>query len=215
MGRTPTVDAMALIHKATLTPSTLEWLTAWLPSRPWSQGTTEVKQLGAYRFDDPAGQVGIEAILLQTAEGSVLHVPLTYRNAPLAGAEDFLVGTLEHSVLGLRWVYDGCGDPIWAAALASTVLTGGTQAEEFVDQGDRLEPREPSATVSGSGTLGSPVAPIDAVASHDDGATTVVRAGALELVVVRVIGAEVPAEQTLTGRWATGGPAVLAGVRSV
>jgi hypothetical protein len=205
---------MALLHKATLTPSKLELLNAWLPSRPWSQGATEVQQLGAYRFDDPAGDVGMEAFLLQTADGSILHVPLTYRSAPLAEAETFLVGTLEHSVLGLRWVYDGCGDPIWAAALATAMLTGGTQAELFVDEGDRLEPREPTATVSGSGTPGSPVAAIDAVTSHDDGATTVVRAGPLEVVVVRVVGAEVPAEQTLTGRWADGGPAVLAGVRS-
>src|SRR5438270_5818036 len=100
---------MALIYKATLNPSKLSLLAAWLPGRPWFPGDTDVQQLGAYRFDDPAGEVGIESFLLQTGDGSVVHVPLTYRGAPLAQAEEFLVGTTEHSVLGTRWVYDGCG----------------------------------------------------------------------------------------------------------
>jgi Maltokinase N-terminal cap domain len=88
-------------------------LSAWLPGRLWFTGRAEVQPPGAYRFDDPAGEVGIEAILLQAADGSVLHAPLTYRRAPLDGAQDYLIGTTEHSVLGRRWVYDGCGDPIW------------------------------------------------------------------------------------------------------
>jgi hypothetical protein len=206
---------MALIHQATLTPSKLELLIAWLPGRPWSAGRSDLRPVGAYRFDDPAGQVGMEAFLLQAGDGSVLHVPLTYRGAPLAGAEDFLVGTTEHSVLGRRWVYDGCADPVWAAALATTVLTGATQVEELVDTGGRLVAREPTATVRGSGTPGSPVPAIEAVGCTDDGPTTVMRAAGLELVVVRVTGTEVPATATLTGRWAGGGPAVLAGVQPI
>jgi hypothetical protein len=202
---------MALIYKATLTPSKLELFSAWLPGRPWFGGT-DVRQLGAYRFDDPAGQVGIETFLLGADDGSVLHAPLTYRGAPLAGAQQHLIGTTEHSVLGRRWVYDGCADPVWAMALATTVLTGGTQAEEFVDQGGRLEPRQLTATVRGSGTPGTPVAEFDSVTCSDEGLTTVVRAGGLDLVVVRVVGAEVSSPETLSGRWADGGPVVLAGV---
>lgn len=206
---------MALIHRATLSPTKLELLTAWLPSRPWFTGGADLRQLGAYRFDDPAGEVGIEALLPQAGDGLVLHVPLTYRGAPLAGAEEFLIGTAEHSVLGTRWVYDGCGDPVWATAMATTVLTGGTQAEEFVDVGGRLEPRDATARVVGSGTAGTQVEPIHAVSCHDEGLTTVIRADVLELVVVRVVGAEVSAAHTLTGSWAEGGPAVLAGVRPI
>jgi len=208
---------MALIYKATLNPPKLKLLTAWLPSRSWFDGEPEVQQLGAYRFDDPAGEVGIEAFLLEAGDGSVLHVPLTYRGVPLAGAEEFLVGTTEHSVLGTRWVYDGCGDPVWATALATTVLTGGTQVEEFVDVDGRLELREATATVLGSGLTGTQVSEIDAVSCHDEGLMTVIRADVLELVVVRVVGAEVSAAQTLTGSWAGGGgwPAVLAGVRPI
>jgi Maltokinase N-terminal cap domain len=206
---------MALIHRATLEPSKLALLTAWLPSRTWFTGETDVRQVGAYRFDDPAGEVGIETILVQAGDRSVLHLPLTYRGEPLAEAEDFLVGTLQHSVLGTRWVYDGCGDPVWATALLTTVLTGGTQVEELVDVDGHLEPREPTATVLGSGAPGAPVPDVDRVSSHDEGDATIVRAGAVELVVVRVVGAEVAAEQVLTGRWAGGGPAVLAGVLPV
>ena len=109
---------MAILYQATLNPSKLNLLNAWLPSRPWSSGVTDTQSVGAYRFDDPAGEVGMEAFLLKAGDGSVLHVPLTYRGAPLAGAEEFLIATTEHSVLGRRWVYDGCGDPLWATALA-------------------------------------------------------------------------------------------------
>ena len=208
---------MALLHKATLTPSKLELLAGWLPTRAWFSGSADVQQVGAYRFDDPAGEVGIEALLVRDAAGAVLHVPLTYRGAPLAGAEDSLIGTLDHSVLGPRWVYDGCADPVWAAQLTRTILTGGTQAEEFVDQGDgHTRPRTSSVRVQGSGTGAAPADPNTAtgeVTCHDDGATTVVQAGDVELVVVRVLGAEVSAAHTLTGSWTDGGPALLAGLR--
>jgi hypothetical protein len=204
---------VALIYKAVLTPSKLCLLTAWLPSRSWFTGEADLRQVGAYRFDDPAGEVGLEALLVQSGGGSVFHVPLTYRSRPLPGAEEFLVGTAEHSVLGPRWVYDDCGDPVWTTALATTVLTGGTQAEEFMNVGGRLEPRAPTATVWGSGTVGSPVGPIAAVNCRDDGPTTVVRSEQVELVIVRVIGTEARGEQTLTGSWADGRPAVLAGAR--
>lgn len=204
---------MAQIYKAVLNPSKLDLLNAWLPSRRWFTATGELRQVGAYRFDDPAGEVGMEALLVQSGGGPVLHVPLTYRGMPLAGAEDSLVGTAEHSVLGTRWVYDACGDPVWATAMTTTVLTGGTQVEEFYDIDGRLEPRSPTATVWGSGTAGTPVDPIDAVRCRDDGHTTVVRSEHFDLVVVRVVGAEAPGEHTLTATWTDGGPTTLAGVR--
>src|SRR6476619_4019537 len=107
-----------LFHHATLTPGKLELLRGWLPGKGWAAGAGRVRQLGSYRFDDPEGQVGLEAFLLQTEDDGVLHVPLSYRAAPLDGAGDDLVGTTEHSALGTRWVYDGCADPVWATALA-------------------------------------------------------------------------------------------------
>ncbi|WP_163505670.1 CG0192-related protein [Fodinicola acaciae] len=201
---------MALIHSATISPTKLELLAAWLPGRSWFTGDPNVRRLGAYRFDDPAGEVGLEALIVRS-DGPVLHTPLTYRDAPLAGADDFLVGTTEHSVLGKRWVYDGCADPVWVAAAASVVVGDGGQAEEIFATDGQQQRREPSATVAGSGSAGrSPV--IDAVTCHDDGGTTVVRGGGVELVVVRVVGTEISVTDTLTGAW-SGGSGVLAGIR--
>lgn len=205
---------MALLHRATLRPSKLELLATWLPDRPWAAGAAGFEAAGAYRYDDPAGEVGLEAHLLRTDDGAVLHVPLSYRGAPLPGAEHALLGTMEHSVLGTRWVYDGCADPVWVVALTRAVLTGAPQAEELVDVDGELVPREPSARVAGSGREADPALPADApLTPHDDGPVTVVRTGDLDLVVVRVVGAEPAAEHVLTGTWANGGPATLAAVR--
>ena len=41
---------------------------------------------------------------------------MTYRGAPLAGAEEALIGTSEHGVLGTRWIYDAAHDPVAVAA---------------------------------------------------------------------------------------------------
>jgi Maltokinase N-terminal cap domain len=88
---------MALLHHATLTPSKPELIAGWLPQQPWAAGLPEVTPFGGFRLDDPAGEVGVEGILLRSADGAVVvHVPLTYRGAPLAGAEDaLLTGTWE------------------------------------------------------------------------------------------------------------------------
>lgn len=204
---------MALIYKATLSPSKLELLSAWLPTRPWFSGGTDLEQVAAYRFDDPAGEVGLEGFLIQAGNGPVMHAPLTYRNAPIAGADEHLVTTAEHSVLGTRWVYDGCGDPVWAAALAAAAVGGMPQAEEVVDVDGDLVPREATAKVTGSGQDSTSVPDLDKVSCHDDGPTTVIQVGAIELVVVRVIGAEVEGTDTLTGSWAGREPALLAAVR--
>lgn len=206
-----TVTGMAVLHRATLSPSKLELLTGWLAGRSWSGRPGGLEQLGAYRFDDPAGEVGIESFLLGSSDGRVLHVPVTYRAAPVEGAEADLVGTMEHSVLGHRWVYDGCADPVWAAQLLSVVLTGGTQAALFLAGGS--DPLPATATVEGSGTAGTPVEDVTSVSGRDEGDTTVVRAASREILLARVVGADVAAPHTLTGRWTDGGPATLAGVR--
>jgi hypothetical protein len=65
--------------------------------------------------------------------------------------------------------------------------------------------------VRGSGALGTLVSGIVAATYIDQGATTVVRAGTVELIVARLVGAAVEAGQTLT--WAGSEPAVLAGAR--
>ena len=192
---------MGFVHRtATLAPSKQELLEAWLPSRPWAAGATAVTKVGEYRFDDPEGEVGIETILWQTPGGAVLQVPFTYRAEPLPGAEEFLVGTSEHSVLGPRFVYDGCADPVWAAAVTTTILTGGTQAQMVVEHDGQLVDVPARVPVRGSGAPGADVPLVSAVDSvRDDGPVTVVVAGGLTLSLARVVGTPLSGSGTLTG----------------
>ena len=191
---------MALIHRATLSPSKQELVESWLPTRSWGSGRTVAGKLAEYRFDDPAGEVGVETILWRTDDGAVLQTPLTYRAAPLGGAETYLIGTSEHSVLGHRWVYDGCGDPVWAATLTAAILTGGTQAQMFFEQDGKRVDVPPRMQVRGSGSTGDllEVTSIDSVI--DEGTVTLVRAGDLELTLARVVGSPLDGGPTLTGR---------------
>jgi hypothetical protein len=143
--------------------------------------------LGSYRFDDPGGEVGLETMILETTGGAVLQVAVTYRGEPMEGADDVLIGTAEHSVLGPRWVYDACADPVYAQALATTILTGGSQAELQVVTGDGYERWEPKTVVRGSGEPGREVPDVDHARPVDSATTTVIDAGLLEVRVLRLV----------------------------
>ncbi|NUT52404.1 MAG: hypothetical protein HOV94_34690 [Saccharothrix sp.] len=205
---------MALIHRATLSPTKRELLATWLPGRAWHSGPTgEVSQVAAYRFDDPAGEVGIETLLVRIDDGPVFQVPLTYRGAPLAGADEWLVGTTRHSVLGERWVYDATGDPVYAAALTSVVNGQAGQAEELVQLDDRLERREPSMTVAAAATGGAALA-AGVVERVVDGDPAIIVTDTVELAVRRRLdtGADLTGA-LLTGTWpGQGTPVALASV---
>ncbi|XVS60871.1 CG0192-related protein [Actinosynnema sp. CA-299493] len=195
---------MALIHRATVTPGKVELLAGWLPGRDWHTGPTgEVTRVASYRFDDPAGEVGIETLLVRVGDGPVLQVPLTYRDAPLAGGDEWLIGTTEHSVLGKRWVYDAFGDPVYVAALAEAILTGAGQVEEFVQLDDRLERRDPNMgiAVTGHGQGVAPAAGAVERVTEDD--PTLVVTATVELVVRRRLdtGGDLTGA-VLTGTWA-------------
>ncbi len=115
--------------EAVLTPSKQDLLRAWLGSQPWFAGdASEAVIVGAYRFVDPDGEVGIESQLVR-ANGVTYHVPLTYRDAPLEDADGELVGTMDHSVLGTRYVYDAHVDPVYVAELVRVIREGDTEAE--------------------------------------------------------------------------------------
>jgi hypothetical protein len=205
---------VALIYpKATLSPSKLELLAAWLPDQPWAGDVSGMEAVGAYRFDDPDGEVGIETYLLRTTDRRLLQVPLTYRAAPLDGGDAALIATTEHSVLGRRWVYDGCGDPAYVSALATAVLTGGCEAQlEFEAEG-RRERRDAAVHVFGSGNPAAGVPVVRAVSYATQGTSTAVRTGDLELVVRRVLDGPFDAgdAHTLCGTWpGSDDPAVLA-----
>lgn len=108
-------------HGATLTPHFRDFLPGWLVTRPWyvGTGTPGVRPVGYFRFEDPAGEVGIETHLLEN-DGVLYHVPLTYRGAPLPGTQA-PIATPEHSVLGTRYIYDAEADPVWRDQVLRTV----------------------------------------------------------------------------------------------
>jgi Maltokinase N-terminal cap domain len=196
---------MALLHRADLHPTKLELLAAWLPGRPWYRGHpgADIDRVAAFRFDDPAGAVGIETMLVDAGDGVIYQVPLTYRDAPMAGGDGWLVGTTDHSVLGQRWVYDACADPVYAAALASAILTGSGQAEEFFEVDGRLEPREASMTVTGSGQDADAdipaIGPVRRVVENDP---TIIVTDSVELTVVRCLNDSTSRPgAALTGTW--------------
>jgi maltokinase-like protein len=191
---------MALLHRATLNPTKLELLVDWLPGRPWYQGRdiSDLVRVASYRFDDPAGAVGIETTLVRAGDGPVLQIPLTYRDAPLPDADGWLLGTATHSVLGQRWVYDACGDPVYATALAGAIFAGAGQAEEFFEVDGRREHRAPSMSVSSDNAdHGNPGMP----SAVDDDPTYIVT-DSVELAVVRRLGGSTGlAGARLTGTW--------------
>ena len=129
---------MGEVHKATLSPSKQELVESWLPSRAWARGRAIAEKVAEYRLDDPDGEVGVETILWRLDDGAVVQTPLTYRAEPLAGAEAHLIGTTQHSVLGERWVYDGCGDPVWASTLATAITTGGRQSQMYFEDDGQI-----------------------------------------------------------------------------
>jgi hypothetical protein len=119
---------VAIVHNATLVPSKLEALKTWLPSQSWFSGdASDLEVVGQFRFVDPDGEVGLQTMLV-TSQGALYQVPLSYRNGPLVGAEAALICSMEHSVLGTRWVYDSLSDPVYAAELLRTIVEADTGA---------------------------------------------------------------------------------------
>lgn len=158
---------MAVIHRTVLEPSKLELLGSWLPSRPWYRGgagAPELAKAGGFRLDDPQGAVGVEFMVVTDGGGPrpvTYLVPLTYRGAPLDGAGHALIGTAEHGVLGRRWVYDGCHDPVLLAQLPA-LIEGRVRAQDQ-NVSDTPDP-EVTRSYSGPG-----LAPVE-VAADADGA---------------------------------------------
>lgn len=211
---------MAIIHRAEIRPTKLELLQAWLPEQAWytAEPGEPLTVVGAYRFDDPDGEVGVETHLVR-AGGPVLQVPLTYRAEPLPGAAPWLVTTMEHSVLGKRWIYDATGDPVYVTALAATILGGGTEAAEMIETDDGPRVRAGTVSVRGSGGAGDPALTVasveDLLCATDAGVTECAVPGA-QVAIRRVLDAStsVRGEHRLSGTWAgQDEPVVLAVAR--
>ena len=115
-----------------------ELLPTWMLRQRWYAGKGRVpvlRRIGGLRFTDPAGEVDIDVHLMRDDSGqspTIYQVPLTYRNARLAGADHALVAPVEegsqgsHRHHGTRYVYDAPHDPVFAAALLQLMLGEGT-----------------------------------------------------------------------------------------
>jgi hypothetical protein len=136
---------MATIHRTTMVPGKLDLLGDWLPRQAWFQDPGRrptLSRAGGFRLDDPAGDVGIEFIFVtdDRAEGTTYHVPLTYRGAPLSEAEDGLLGTSEHGVLGRRWIYDAAHDPVAVTQLLGFICGATATAAQHQNESDTPDP---------------------------------------------------------------------------
>src|SRR5690606_8125971 len=124
-----------------ISPTKLELVTDWLDGAGLGAGPVEM--IGGYRFDDPAGEVGVEGLLARRGD-QVFHLPLTYRAAPLPGAEEALVCTMDHSTLGKRWIHHAAADPVAVACFTRALAGEQEQAELEVHRADgtvdHLEP---------------------------------------------------------------------------
>jgi hypothetical protein len=122
-----TIRFVAHVHPgATLTPGFRQFVPPWVARQPWyaGDGIPELRPTGFFRFEDPDGEVGIETHVL-TDGNTIYQIPMTYRGAPLSGAEAALISVSEHSALGTRWIYDATADPLWRAALLRLIRFGG------------------------------------------------------------------------------------------
>ena len=203
---------MAILHQTTMTPTKLELLTSWLPGRRWYQGETTGPRLtkaGGFRLDDPDGEVGLEFMAAADDSGDqpiTYHVPLSYRGAPLAGADDALIGTSEHGVLGKRWIYDGTRDPVMVAQMFALLLGDAEpQAQSISDTMD------PSVTRTITGNIGTLPAEIVRVADGPRSTDITVRPTAapapVMLRITRVLRPSAPGLMTgtlghVTAEWA-------------
>lgn len=181
---------MAIMYKADLSPTKSEIIAGWLPRQSWLAGRSidaaDIRLLGSFRFDDPDGEVGLETHIAAVA-GSVAHVPLAYRGAPLDSAKEGLLGTMDHSVLGKRWIYDAAWDPVYWTMLAATILDGLPQAEQFYAVDGGLEAVDETVHIESNGSVNAETPPIREAIPVTDGRVTTLAAGELDLTIDRLI----------------------------
>jgi hypothetical protein len=211
---------MALFHRAEITPTKAELIADWVPTQPWGPaGDEPLDVIGSYRVDDPEGRVGMEVHLVRAGD-QVLQVPLTYRDAPLDGADAALITEMEHSVLGRRWVYDGLGDPRFVLVLAAVAMTGQGEALGMAVYDDRWYVAPTNVRIEGGGWTLERV-PVDGFevvdgepADDDDRSSVLLRNDRFDLLVHRRLVPGARPAIGLTARWDDHPePVVLAEVR--
>ena len=113
-----------------------------------------VTLLGSYRLVDPADEVGIEIHIGRDGEGRLVQMPTTYRAEELDPAATFC--SVDHSVLGTRWVSNALGDPVAVAQIIRTIVQGDDGAAYSNDSGpivDVLGTGDPKAPEGEPGSV--------------------------------------------------------------
>jgi hypothetical protein len=176
---------MAIVHRATITPTKSELIADWAPSQPWGPpADAPLEVIGAFRFDDPDGRVGMETHLVRYGN-TLLQIPLTYRDEPLDGADDALIVEMQHSVLGTRWVYDGLRDPRLVVMLAAVAMTGQGEALGMAEFDGRWYIAPSNVRIQGGGWTQERV-PVDGFElGRDDASSAVLHNDRFELTVFR------------------------------
>ena len=131
------MERIAKIHPtATLSPTKDEIL---------HQQFGSVTSIGAFRFVDPNGKVGIETLLVRETDGALLQFPVTYREQRISDTHE--VGTTEHSHLGTRHITKIVADPVAVTEIIRVILEGDTNVQ-------RSDGKTSTYEIRGTGTAG-------------------------------------------------------------
>ena len=131
------MERIAKIHPtATLSPTKDEIL---------HQQFGPVTNIGAFRFVDPNGKVGIETLLVRETDGALLQFPVTYREQRISDTHE--VGTTEHSHLGTRHITKIVADPVAVTEIIRVILEGDTNVQ-------RSDGKTSPYEIRGTGTAG-------------------------------------------------------------
>ena len=131
------MERIAKIHPtATLNPTKAEIL---------HQQFGPVTNIGAFRFVDPNGKVGIETLLARETDGALLQFPVTYREQRISDTHE--VGTTEHSHLGTRHITKIVADPVAVTEIIRVILEGDTNVQ-------RSDGKTSPYEIRGTGTAG-------------------------------------------------------------
>ena len=131
------MERIAKIHPtATLSPTKDEIL---------HQQFGSVTSIGAFRFVDPNGKVGIETLLVRETDGALLQFPVTYREQRISDTHE--VGTTEHSHLGTRHITKIVADPVAVTEIIRVILEGDTNVQ-------RSDGKTSPYKIRGTGTAG-------------------------------------------------------------
>ena len=108
------MSGTAIMYDTTVVPSKHEIAQEW---------TDYVDIQGSYRLVDTVdGQVGVEVLISKDREGRLTQIPFSYRSEEIA--PEHTLSTLEHGVLGKRWVTNALGDPVAVREFIRTILSG-------------------------------------------------------------------------------------------